>query len=390
MASKFWVMHGAMKPVSRGRKEVRSRYPSGAWLLACWLVALPVHADPPGADLSSRPRSGPDMLADLGADSAPPTKDPRAHAVSADAPHDAHDHPSADEPDEPDDVDDPIEDPLLEHSLPDEGSDDAEDPIEDPPPGHEDDATDDDVVDVDGADRADDGASPSTALPDPEARHPKAKLYGDPRPPGVRGVPMGTTRYTRTGLHLRANLGLGYLHIFNSSSAHLGDDAFSAEDAAVAALPLDLELWAGGALTRDLALNLVIRSGQASGGKLHATPDTLDLKGGLTTAFLGAGLLYHLDPARGWLVGLAAGFERWQARLVRGAAPQVGGSGVAASLYGGHDWWLTPDTAFGLLARLNLGFATGDGRAEVGQLQLENSDLDFYLQGGLAVSLSYF
>lgn len=387
MASKFWVMHGAMKPVSRGRKEVRSRYPSGAWLLACWLVALPVHADPPGADLSSRPRSGPDMLADLGADSAPPTKDPRAHAVSADAPHDAHDHPSADEPD---DVDDPIEDPLLEHSLPNEGSDDAEDSIEDPPPDHEDDATDDDVVDVDGADRADDGASPSTALPDPEARHPKAKLYGDPRPPGVRGVPMGTTRYTRTGLHLRANLGLGYLHIFNSSSAHLGDDAFSAEDAAVAALPLDLELWAGGALTRDLALNLVIRSGQASGGKLHATPDTLDLKGGLTTAFLGAGLLYHLDPARGWLVGLAAGFERWQARLVRGAAPQVGGSGVAASLYGGHDWWLTPDTAFGLLARLNLGFATGDGRAEVGQLQLENSDLDFYLQGGLAVSLSYF
>lgn len=387
MASKFWVMHGAMKPVSRGRKEVRSRYPSGAWLLACWLVALPVHADPPGADLSSRPRSGPDMLADLGADSAPPTKDPRAHAVSADAPHDAHDHPSADEPD---DVDDPIEDPLLEHSLPDEASDDAEDSIEDPPPDHEDDATDDDVVDVDGADRADDGASPSTALPDPEARHPKAKLYGDPRPPGVRGVPMGTTRYTRTGLHLRANLGLGYLHIFNSSSAHLGDDAFSAEDAAVAALPLDLELWAGGALTRDLALNLVIRSGQASGGKLHATPDTLDLKGGLTTAFLGAGLLYHLDPARGWLVGLAAGFERWQARLVRGAAPQVGGSGVAASLYGGHDWWLTPDTAFGLLARLNLGFATGDGRAEVGQLQLENSDLDFYLQGGLAVSLSYF
>lgn len=387
MASKFWVMHGAMKPVSRGRKEVRSRYPSGAWLLACWLVALPVHADPPGADLSSRPRSGPDMLADLGADSAPPTKDPRAHAVSADAPHDAHDHPSADEPD---DVDDPIEDPLFEHSLPNEGSDDAEDSIEDPPPDHEDDATDDDVVDVDGADRADDGASPSTALPDPEARHPKAKLYGDPRPPGVRGVPMGTTRYTRTGLHLRANLGLGYLHIFNSSSAHLGDDAFSAEDAAVAALPLDLELWAGGALTRDLALNLVIRSGQASGGKLHATPDTLDLKGGLTTAFLGAGLLYHLDPARGWLVGLAAGFERWQARLVRGAAPQVGGSGVAASLYGGHDWWLTPDTAFGLLARLNLGFATGDGRAEVGQLQLENSDLDFYLQGGLAVSLSYF
>src|SRR5690606_28660945 len=104
MASKFWVMHGAMKPVSRGRKEVRSRYPSGAWLLACWLVALPVHADPPGADLSSRPRSGPDMLADLGADSAPPTKDPRAHAVSADAPHDAHDHPSADEPDDVDDV----------------------------------------------------------------------------------------------------------------------------------------------------------------------------------------------------------------------------------------------------------------------------------------------
>src|SRR5690606_21655118 len=308
MASKFWVMHGAMKPVSRGRKEVRSRYPSGAWLLACWLVALPVHADPPGADLSSRPRSGPDMLADLGADSAPPTKDPRAHAVSADAPHDAHDHPSADEPDDVDDVDDPIEDPLFEHSLPNEGSDDAEDSIEDPPPDHEDDATDDDVVDVDGADRADDGASPSTALPDPEARHPKAKLYGDPRPPGVRGVPMGTTRYTRTGLHLRANLGLGYLHIFNSSSAHLGDDAFSAEDAAVAALPLDLELWAGGALTRDLALNLVIRSGQASGGKLHATPDTLDLKGGLTTAFLGAGLLYHLDPARGWLVGLAAGF----------------------------------------------------------------------------------
>jgi hypothetical protein len=202
---------------------------------------------------------------------------------------------------------------------------------------------------------------------------------------------MGSPLYTRTGFHARAHVGLSYLHIFNSSATNLGNQPdFNVEKASVSAVPLDLELWLGGALRRDLALSFVLRAGQAGGGTLHTDLQRVRLEGGVTTAFLGAGLVYYPSPARGWLLGVAAGFERWQASFVRGAAPEVGGSGVAVSLYGGHDWWLTPSTAFGLLARINLGFATGDGQAEVGQLQLENSDIDLYAQGGLAASLSYF
>lgn len=218
-----------------------------------------------------------------------------------------------------------------------------------------------------------------------------AKLYADPPPPELEGVYMGTTRYTRTGLHLRANVGAGYLHIFNSSAANLEDQPdFSVENSSVSAVPTHVELWLGGALQRDLALNLVVRLGHASGGRLRSGTHELQLQGGLSTAFLGAGLIYHLDPAHGWLVGLAAGFERWQASFDRDTDPQVGGSGIVASLLGGHDWWLGDDTAFGILTKLDVGAATGNGRAEVGELQLENSDIDFYLQAGVAVSLSYF
>lgn len=218
-----------------------------------------------------------------------------------------------------------------------------------------------------------------------------AKLYADPPPPELEGVYMGTTRYTRTGLHLRANVGAGYLHIFNSSAANLEDQPdFSVENSSVSAVPTHVELWLGGGLRRDLALNLVVRFGHASGGRLRSGTHELELQGGLSTAFLGAGLLYHLDPAHGWLVGLVAGFERWQASFERNTAPQVGGSGIVASLLGGHDWWIGADTAFGILTKLDVGAATGNGRAEVGELQLENSDIDFYLQAGVAISLSYF
>lgn len=229
----------------------------------------------------------------------------------------------------------------------------------------------------------------SDSAPPPE--EPLPLVYADPAPPELRAVYMGSTLYTRTGFHARLHLGASYLHIFNSSATNLGDQPdFNVENASVTAGPVDFELWLGGALRRDLALNFVLRAGQASSGTLHSDLRDLTLEGGLRTAFLGAGLLYYLDPARGWWLGLAAGFERWQASFVRGAAPQVGGSGVAVSLYGAHDWWLGDSTAFGGFVRLNLGFATGNGQAEVGELQLENSDIDFYVQAGVGASLSYF
>lgn len=303
-------------------------------VLSVWLIAGPALGESPagplGADQSRAARS----------EAAPAADSPRSEAGDEDT------HPDA----------------------PQRADGDAADPEADEPPPQEPEA-------------------PSAEQP----REPVTKLYSDPLPPQVNGIHMGTPLYTRTGLHARVTVGMSYLHIFNSSAANLGEQTnLNVEHSSVSAAPVELELWLGGALLRDLALNLVLRTGQASTGRLHTDLQNLPLAGGLTTAFVGVGLVYYLDPAWGWLIGAAAGLERWQASFTQGTAPQVGGSGIAVSLYGGHDWWLGPTIAFGIVPRLNVGFATGDGQAEVGELQLENSDVDLYVQAGVAVSLSYF
>lgn len=376
MASYFLVLHPGGTPCStptRGRRRLsRGRSWALATALAHLLASSPGWANPLDADQSSTTRT-----------EAPPADDAAPLEENDDAPS-PEDEPTAD--------DEPVPDPTSADARP-ADEDTADDELAD-------EETADDTPDDDAPSHEDE---PTAAPPIPP---PTARLYADPAPPEVRGVYMGTPRYTRTGLHVRATLGAGYLHIFNSSAANTGDQPdFSVENSSVSAVPTTFELWIGGALRRDLALNLVIRGGRASNGRLHADVRNADgqdsgiqdadgqevsLEGGLTTAFLGVGLLYHLDPAQGWLIGVAAGFERWQASFNRDTDPQVGGSGIAVSLLGGHDWWIGEDTAFGVITKLDLGAATGDGQAEVGQLQLENSDVDFYLQAGVALSLSYF
>lgn len=202
---------------------------------------------------------------------------------------------------------------------------------------------------------------------------------------------MGTTFHTRTGWFARASAGASYLHIFRSTASTQveGTEAFTGTSSVDAVLA-EAELAVGGSFARDIGLGLVTRFGEASSASLSTEGESLDLRGGLTTRFLGLTALLYPSSEIGWFLGASAGFEHWSARIEEKALDEIGGNGIGVSLFFGRDFWLGRNLALGALVRLDGGAATGDTERQVNENQIRGTETDYSFKAALAVALTYY
>lgn len=163
------------------------------------------------------------------------------------------------------------------------------------------------------------------------------------------------------GFYLRLGTGFGGYH--ESVTAEDAD-----ESTVVTGISSALEIAVGWSLRPGFVLGAGVFSSHALASDQSVRgpmPPPEVISGGSEVSLLGPFMDYYFDPARGLHFQVAAGVALahgfgMQTTNMDEANAAVGGGAVVGF---GHDWWVSEEWSFGILARLEIIAAVGDDDA---------------------------